>query len=343
MTKKKPRRLLHFLSVPFNALRDAVRAWQISPHFSQRQYDRRGLLRIKMLQTTATFLASIRIGFSPRVLITRLKTEGLLANLLHVLEVLHRVRPDAQVAIDWATVGDEPGFRYGQPGDDVWSSLFSPFRGAQGTDYVRCHMNVDLAFWGTGKDYLSGPCLTRHRANYHKTYSSWINISNRRILDEVTQIYDHYFRGRFCIGVHIRVDNPKVANCQIDGRAPSPEVFIKTAHFEVPGSADVPWIVFLATDDKGAIHPFRRTFGRQLVVREDIERTGTNQIEVHCREFPAPSLVNAEDVLIDTVLLSRCNVLLHMSSSVSTVASIMNPQLRLVRVRNPHYQKHAPG
>jgi hypothetical protein len=339
--KRTPRRLLHLLEVPFTALRDAFRAWQISPHFFQRQCGRQELLRIKLVQTKATFLASIRLGISRRVLIKRLKTEGLLANFLHVLEVLHRVSADADVQIDWIMDGDEPGFRYGQPGDDVWSSLFSPLRSAQVAGYARCHMNLDLAFWGTGKDYLSGSCLTRHRGAYHKTYSLWINISNKRILEEVNHIYDHCFRGRFCIGVHIRVDNSKVANCQIDGRTPSPEAFIQSAQLEVPRSADVPWIVFLATDNEDAIHPFRTTFGRQLVVRESVERTRTNQVEVHCREFPAPFLVDAEDVIIDTVLLSRCNVLLHMSSSVSTVASIMSPQLRLVRVRSP--QNYVPG
>jgi hypothetical protein len=37
-------------------------------------------------------------------------------------------------------------------------------------------------------------------------------------------------------------------------------------------------------------------------------------------------------VLIDALLLARCDVLLHASSSVSTLAGLLNPALCLVRV-----------
>jgi hypothetical protein len=44
------------------------------------------------------------------------------------------------------------------------------------------------------------------------------------------------------------------------------------------------------------------------------------------------SLCDAEDVMVDMRMLSRCNMLVHASSSVSTMASLVNPRLPLVRL-----------
>ena len=44
----------------------------------------------------------------------------------------------------------------------------------------------------------------------------------------------------------------------------------------------------------------------------------------------ALSLADAEDVLVDIILLSRRNLLVHASSSVSTMASFLNPHLTLL-------------
>jgi len=92
------------------------------------------------------------------------------------------------------------------------------------------------------------------------------------------------------------------------------------------------YAVFLATDDADAVGVFRRAFGPRLVVRDDVQRTTADGVEVHFRDWDRLSLTDAEDVLIDTMLLSHCKVLVHASSSVSTVASIMNPALALVRI-----------
>ena len=88
--------------------------------------------------------------------------------------------------------------------------------------------------------------------------------------------------------------------------------------------------VYLATDDADAVRAFKSAFGVKLIVREDVQRTTADAAEVHFGEWGRLSITDAEDVLIDTVLLSKCNVLVHISSSVSTVASIFNPALILV-------------
>jgi hypothetical protein len=92
------------------------------------------------------------------------------------------------------------------------------------------------------------------------------------------------------------------------------------------------YAIFLATDDAEAVSVLNRAFGCRLIFRDNVQRTTSDGAEVHFRDWECLSITDAEDVLVDTVLLSKCDVLVHASSSVSTVASIMNPALTLIRV-----------
>jgi hypothetical protein len=194
---------------------------------------------------------------------------------------------------------------------------------------------VDLAFWGTGKDHLMGRRLQKHRHAYHSTVLKWLEITNKQVLEQVRQICVQFLNGRFCIGIHRRVGNARVADLQSDGRVPSLDLFIKAVEAilsklsrdGIPDHA-----IFLATDDAEAVGVFKRAFGFRLIVRDNVQRTTSDAAEVHYRDWNRLSITDAEDVFVDTVLLSKCDVLVHASSSVSTVASIMNPTLTLVRV-----------
>src|SRR5688500_9322570 len=135
--------LKHLMLTFVEAASDASRAWSINPNlFALNKYEvqegggRRLVSRrahrlverylIKFLKAVLTFWHSTGVRLAKEVFIPRLGGEGLLANLLHVIEVLHRVRPEARVQVDWSLTGKERGFRYGQVGEDVWTGLFHP-------------------------------------------------------------------------------------------------------------------------------------------------------------------------------------------------------------------------
>jgi len=331
---------------------DAGRAWAIAPlryRFAVYAQDERGawrvvrqrrfrlfeVLKVKIYAATSVFAASAKLGIARSVAIPCYPEEGLAANLLHVIEVVRRLRPDASVYVDWVLRGTEVGFRYGGVGDDVWSRLFRPL-GAPSRDTAhRAATRVDFAFWGTGKDHLQGKRLQHHRDLYHRVVTSRLEVTNERILDAVRQTRERFLDGRFCIGVHRRVGNALVADLQSKGYVPSIEALINTVGSMLTvltGQGISDHAVFLATDDAEAVAAFRSAFGATLVIREDVQRTTFDAPEVHFRDWGSLSITDAEDVLIDAILLSHCNVLVHASSSVSTVASIMNPSLALVRI-----------
>jgi hypothetical protein len=213
--------------------------------------------------------------------------------------------------------------------------LFRPLGPPSRDAAHRAATRVDFAFWGTGKDYLSGRRLQHHRNLYHGVVTNRLELTNERVLDAVRQTREGFFDGRFCIGVHRRVGNALVADLQSKGYVPSIEALIKTVESMLSvltGQGLSDHAIFLATDDADAVGAFRAAFGAGLIVREDVQRTTFDAPEVHFRDWGSLSITDAEDVLIDAILLSHCNVMVHASSSVSTVASIMNPSLVLVRI-----------
>ena len=333
------------------AVFDAGRAWVIVPTFygraiyarnakggwlrrHRRPFRRKEVLKLKIAATRQVFVESVILGVAGSVVIPRYPEEGLFANLLHVLEVVRRVRPDASVHVDWVLKGTEIGFRYGDQGDDVWARLFKALGPCRPATH-QAAAPLDIAFWGTGREHLTGKRLQKHRQVYYSTIQRWLEITNKRVLEEVRQTFAQFLDGRYCIGIHRRVGNVRVADLQSDGEAPSLEMFIRTveAILSILASQDIrDYAIFLATDDAEAVGELKRTFGSRLIVRDDVQRTTSDAGEVHFREWGRLSITDAEDVLVDTVLLSKCDVLVHASSSVSTVASIMNPALTLMSI-----------
>ncbi|MEO9189478.1 MAG: hypothetical protein ABI224_05650 [Acetobacteraceae bacterium] len=339
---------------------DAGRAWIISPaRFARsfygpdesggvrlrhrRPFRRRELLKLKMLTARDVFFRSLALGFARTVRIPRRPTEGLLANLLHVIEVLHRVRPDARVYVDWVLTGAEQGFRYGGGGDDVWAQLFLAIGPRLPKTAHRVEHSIDFAFWGTGKDRLRGRSLARHRRAYHATVSKWLRISNEQVRERVRHTCQRFPTGCFRIGVHRRVGNVRVADLQHDGKVPSLQDFVMTVQLilKIQGRPD--HVIFLATDDAEAVTVFKDTFGSRLVLQDQVQRTTADLGEVHFRDWNQLSIVDAVDVLTDTILLSYCDVLVHASSSISTFASVANPDLVLMRVSATDPSSSATG
>lgn len=341
--------MVHLLRAPSRALHDAVNAWRLTPHgFARCEYDtterggwqlrsRRPFGRFERLQMKRVVAVrilwrSLRLQFARAVVVPILGTEGLLANLLHVLEVAHRVRPDAHVHVDWQLSGRERGFRYGAIGENVWDGLFRSLgQPATGEPFL-ADRPVDLTLWGTGKDSLGGRAVRRQRAEYHRTLAARVTVANARVRDEVSSLQARA-SDRFRIGLHRRVPNAAVPNVHRDGKVPSLQAFIDTVRAVLPRAGNREWLVILATDDLTSVNALREVFGERLIVREGIQRTTPADVEVHYQEWGHLSLRDAEDVLIDTLLLASCNVLLHTSSSITTAAALLNPSLELVRVQ----------
>ncbi len=331
------------------AARDAVRAWRCAPIWfadqihewnakggvsvrHQRRFSRRQRLGRKILDARVAFTGSWRAGTARTLRVPLLRSEGLLANVLHVLETLHRVRPDAAVHVDWVLTGEEIGFRYGRVGDDVWSQLFQPVGRRAPRSAYSAGTTIDYTLWGTGKEYLRGRALERHRQAYHATVAKWLRVDNQLVRERIRQLSHSFPPDCLRIGVHRRVGNPMVANLQRDGIVPPLHRFVATIEAILEAEGRPNYKVFLATDDAEAALLFKATYGDRLILQDAVQRTTADELEVHLRKWGQLSIADAVDVLVDAILLADCHVLVHVSSSVSTFAGLVNPDLTLVRV-----------
>ena len=169
----------------------------------------------------------------------------------------------------------------------------------------------------------------RWRSTYHTLYRHHIRI-RPAILDRVEEIHRTHMKGQFCAGVHYR--HPAHDRECLHPIA-SPETFIARLRQALP--ADRPWVVFLATDVTAALEAFRRAFGSRLVVQPGVRRSGPVEDGVLRLGQERPDIGLAREVLVDCLLLARCDMLLHVTSNVATAVGYINPSLRMVYCETP--------
>ena len=137
--------------------------------------------------------------------------------------------------------------------------------------------------------------------------------------------------GHFCVGVHWRHSDHDHENLF---PIPRPDVFIARAKKLLPG--DRSWRVCLATDTETAVSAFEAAFGDRLVVQQGAARAeSTTRMQLH-DDRENPSTDHGEAVLVDCLLLARCDVLLHVTSNVATAAGYINPDMKMVYCEAPH-------
>jgi hypothetical protein len=164
----------------------------------------------------------------------------------------------------------------------------------------------------------------RWRSVYHALYRRHIRI-RPAILDQVEEIYRARMKGNFCAGVHYR--HP-AHDAECLHRIASPKVFIERLRRQLP--VDQPWVVFLATDMTAALVAFDRAFGSRLVIQPGVHRAGLVAEGTLRLDQERPDIGLAREVLVDCLLLARCDMLLHVTSNVATAAGYVNPALRMV-------------
>jgi hypothetical protein len=264
----------------------------------------------------------------PRTLVVRNWDAGFFSNFNGVLNNLHwRLGRDGieAVAVDWRANLNHPHFGYGAPSDgDLWSRFFAalPF---ESFPHVRVETDeyADLNMTG-GNAYAMYRRDRRWRRAYHALYRKYIHI-NRAIADRADAISDAQMAGRYCIGVHVR--HPQHA-IECPDPAPDVDTFIEQVRQLLP--AEGVWAVVLATDIEPAVAAFRQAFGDRLVVQPDVLRAASvSDGQLH-QGKRLPSVSSGVQVLVDCLLLSRCDVLVHVTSNIATAAGYINPDLKMV-------------
>jgi hypothetical protein len=230
------------------------------------------------------------------------------------------------VRVDWRVSEHTPLFAYyGTPEDgELWQRFFEPLRFPDAPSAERSsYQYADLSMTGlyAYRMYKRG---SRWRSDYGHAYAEHVRVRDelRRRVDRLWS--DGTVAGK-AVGVHYRHsehdhENPR-ASASIDA-------YISRAR-RVLAQTGANSIV-LATDVHEALDSFRAEFGERLLVQPDAARAPAAGSQYE-RSAP-PGIALGEQILIDALLLARCDVLLHATSNIATAVGYMNPAMRMVYV-----------
>ncbi len=251
---------------------------------------------------------------------------GFFSNLNRVVNLLHhRLGRDhcEAVRVDWTLAERLTEVGFGTPADgDLWRRFFEPlsFPGAPAREL---RSGWEYADWSvTGLHAYRMYKLDRGwRAAYGATFDQHVFV-RPALRERAQQLVREAIGQRHAIGVHLR--HPR-SSVEAPRDAPSLDYFIAKTR-ELQGRSNDS-CVFLATDVSEAVTAFRDAFGDQLVVQSGVPRASVVEEQIHHR---TASVASGESALVDALVLSECDALLHTVSNLATAVGYMSPKPRMV-------------
>jgi hypothetical protein len=223
-------------------------------------------------------------------------------------------------------------FSFGRPDDgNIWEHFFEQLT-FHDDSYMRC---VRIAgFRGDSIHFSNAYDLYKPgqgwRQQYHSAFKKHICIKPH-VLKKVDQVYSPYMAGKYCIGVHMRNEAHKVE--QPNNKMPPFESYLSQVR-DILRSQSREGVIFLATDVEDYVRRFKNAFNQALIVQPGVTRLPENpdgdvNRQLHYDNAQA-SLKLGEDVLVDCLLLSRCDIFVHTVSNVATAVGYINPGIPMI-------------
>ncbi|XP_078382374.1 uncharacterized protein LOC144665072 [Oculina patagonica] len=211
-------------------------------------------------------------------------------------------------------------------------NVFCPLR-LDGPAYVDVGTIIDNSFKNrTDVDGFENARIitTQERMRVNKLIQQYVK-PNSRIKEKVRMFYHRYLVGFTVLGVHVRGTDHWMETSE--RRLPSLMSWVKRAR-SILKTLPRPRKIFIASDNKEVIKKFLAYFGKETVIfTEAVRAKGYHdQIPPHNFEFkhnaadPYEREIGSQ-VLMDILLLAKCDHFLHTESSVASLASYFNPHM----------------
>ena len=227
-------------------------------------------------------------------------------------------------------------------GENVWEYYFEPVssvryqelaaaldRGEVSPDQVHSftskqifdwhHSDLDriATFWA--KDVPADPAgwMAEKRELGRKYVLEYIRVKPH-IGEKVDAFWQAWIKPQFTIGVHIRGTDFAYAE------PTSPLAYFDAIDRYLASRSSDRLRIFLATDQNQFVDLFRRRYGDRIVTTDSLRSSGRKPPFKFSKESPYR---RGEDVLIDLLLLSRCDFLFKGAAAVGECALWFNPSL----------------
>lgn len=268
---------------------------------------------------------------------------GFFAELHRVVDnILHFSAENLEkVDVDWS---DEFFLYKDDPYENGWDLFFEPIVFSQesdhhgeviktisGMNYHELHDQLCIDHWMRYDSHLP------YRMQVHDTLNKYIKVK-KHILDKVDHITKTLMADHYCIGAHVRYGSDHAAE-EPQGHPKLEDYLIEIAKI-IQMNQGKKIKIYLATDSEYVVNTFRSMFSREMVLTIDTCRTTYRDVPhliygngdywlVHKEEFhqKKPGYFGGEGVLMDCLLLSKCDVLIHTTSNVPAFATFFNPHL----------------
>lgn len=154
------------------------------------------------------------------------------------------------------------------------------------------------------------------RRPIHDVFNKFIKIKPH-IVEKINTFYQQHMQGKQTVGLHIRrTDKHK------DAQKIPLSIFIDIAKkFQ-------DYQYFVASDSEQVINDLKNHFGNKIIAY-DAYRSKDNT-PIHYSNPISNKIKAGEDVLIEAILLSKCNIFIHGCSNVATAVLFFNPTLKHV-------------
>lgn len=231
-------------------------------------------------------------------------------------------------------------------GENVWEYYFKPVMGIGHDRLLRLIENGEIqpelvhlhkTRWRMDqfiKDHIKDPDFITTFWIYHTPRNpvEWMAEKRRlgrayvsdyirvkpHILAKVEKFFNDNILPQYTIGVHIRGTDFSHAE------PTRPETYIRAINQHVSDRKKDDYKLFLATDQKQFVDVFQQTYGERLITYSSIR--SSSEVPAFLFQDISP-YKKGEDVLIDILLLSKCNYLFKCAASVGEYALWFNPSL----------------
>jgi len=263
-----------------------------------------------------------------KTLLLRANDAGFFSNLNCVLSHLRYSlgrRGIAAIIVEWRASPYLSHFPYGRRSDgNLWLHFFEvlafdrrPSQMEETRRFARTSMTARRAYAMYKFDFT-------WRQVYGHLYQRYIRVKPE-IQARADAVHQTAMAGHYRVGVHCR--HPR-HDTECLHRSPSLARYVATVRALLPANGS--WVVFLASDYEPAVGAFRSAFGERLVMQPGVRRALTAGDEQMHHGNSTPGVELGEQVLIDALLLARCDAFVHVTSNLATAVGYMNPKSRMV-------------
>lgn len=208
-------------------------------------------------------------------------------------------------------------YREGAPGHEVHTlpskMLWRLHRVSRKSIYAHYHGAYESK-WSEGYDEA---WYRRMRVLAHSVLADHVRV-RRHILDIVDRFWSMHLHGRPVLGVHMRGTDKQA---DISGTVVPPEQYVR--HIDGYLALHPNASIFVATDSPVFLERLRARYPDRLVARDALRSERNAFLDAAVPD----AYRKGEDVLVDVLLLARCDFLLKCASAVGEFAIYFSPHL----------------